>query len=129
MDAALEPLGIGVTQVAALLHLKRQPGLSGAELARRMLITPQSTATLLSNLERRGWIRRAPHAVHRALVEASLTEAGEAILRAGEARIAETDRAVSRGLDDTARDALLAALDICLANARTLTERARGGGG
>ncbi len=127
MDEALRPCGVTLTQVAALMHLERQPGLSGAELARRLLITPQSTGTLLGRLEADRWIDRRPHAMHRGLIEIVLTQEGEAKLQEGGAVIAKMDEQISRGMSATERDQLGDLLGRCLANARVaLSERDAG---
>lgn len=117
-DDALKPVGVGVTQVAALLHLHRQPGLSGAELARRLLVTPQSTATLLAGLETRGWVTRSQHPMHRTLIEATLTDAGRSMLREGVAVIQSVDAAISRGMSTDERSKFSELLSRCLQNAR-----------
>jgi DNA-binding MarR family transcriptional regulator len=80
-DAALRPFGLTVPQYAALLLLHAQPGLSGAELARRALVTPQTMSTVLGNLERKGLVERAAHPVHSRIVETRLTAGGGRLLR------------------------------------------------
>ncbi|MDR7277217.1 MarR family winged helix-turn-helix transcriptional regulator [Catenuloplanes atrovinosus] len=46
------------TQFAVLMHLEQGQGLSQAELARRILVRPQSMAPLVSSLIERGYIVR-----------------------------------------------------------------------
>lgn len=50
IDRALSGQGITLTQFSALAHIARSPGLSGADLARALLTTPQATATLVRRL-------------------------------------------------------------------------------
>jgi DNA-binding MarR family transcriptional regulator len=45
----------------ALLTLDAEPGIPGAELARRVLVTAQTMNTILRRLEREGDIEREPH--------------------------------------------------------------------
>lgn len=83
-NAALRPLGLTVPQYAALFLLAEQPGLSGAELARRALVTPQTMSTVLANLERKGLIERSTHPIHTRIVEIRLTRPGAEVLSAAD---------------------------------------------
>jgi DNA-binding MarR family transcriptional regulator len=116
MDAALKPLGLTVSQVAILLHLQRTPGLSGAELARRLLLTAQSMATTLAQLEARGWVHRQAHPVHRAVIETMLTEAGQAVLRSGLAAVVLVEAEVTAGMSAVEIAELLGRLRQCRSN-------------
>ncbi len=122
MEEALKPLGISLTQAAGLLHLSRQPGLSGAELARRLLITPQSTATILGQMEERGWVVRQAHAVHRAVVEVHVTPIGLELLDRAIAVMDRVDARIARGLEGPARVAFADALVVCQVNALELSK-------
>jgi DNA-binding MarR family transcriptional regulator len=59
-----------------LRQLSNEPGLSGAELARRLLITPQGVQLALTALERRGLVERKPDPAHKRILQAYLTEPG-----------------------------------------------------
>jgi DNA-binding MarR family transcriptional regulator len=50
--------GLTPTQFGVLVQVVSDPGLSQAELARRVLVTPQSVGELLTSLERLGHITR-----------------------------------------------------------------------
>jgi hypothetical protein len=50
--------------LAVLTMLKAYPGLSGADLARVAVLTPQTVGVIIGNLERDGAIRKEPHPVH-----------------------------------------------------------------
>jgi DNA-binding MarR family transcriptional regulator len=119
-DEALHALDIGLTQTATLMHLQRQPGMTGAELSRKLLITPQSTATLLRQIESRGWITRHPHPTHRNVVEARLTGAGRRMLDRAVAIMDEVDARIVKGLNPGERTALEDALAHCRKNALDL---------
>ncbi|WP_375485648.1 MarR family winged helix-turn-helix transcriptional regulator [uncultured Jatrophihabitans sp.] len=58
MDRALRTVDITPTQFYALAHIAQTPGLSGAELARALLTTPQATATLIGRLTAAGLVER-----------------------------------------------------------------------
>jgi DNA-binding MarR family transcriptional regulator len=74
--AALRPIGLTVPQYVALYMLAEHPGISAAALARACLVTPQTIATVLANLEAKNLITRRPHTWHRKMVEVQLTEEG-----------------------------------------------------
>src|ERR1700731_756553 len=63
-EQALADLGITPPQFAVLTVLRAYPGLSGADLARVALLTPQTVGVIIGNLERDGAIRKTPHPVH-----------------------------------------------------------------
>ena len=75
-DAALRPHGVTNAQYAALAILEQAEGLSGAELARRCFVTPQTMNEIVVGLERSGLVARRPHATHGRVLEASLTQRG-----------------------------------------------------
>lgn len=54
----LAAVDLSPTQFAVLMHLEQGQGLSQAELARRVLVRPQSVGTLVSSLAERGYIVR-----------------------------------------------------------------------
>lgn len=78
--AALRPHGLTVPQYSALMFIATQPGISAAALARESLVTPQTMATVLTNLENKQLITRQPHPWHRNATELTLTPDGQALL-------------------------------------------------
>jgi len=60
--------------------LKAYPGLSGADLARVALLTPQTVGVIIRNLERDGAIRKTRHPVHGRVLQWTLTRRGLAVL-------------------------------------------------
>jgi DNA-binding MarR family transcriptional regulator len=54
----LARVGLNPTQFGVLVQVVSDPGLSQAELARRVLVTPQSIGELLTSLEHLGHITR-----------------------------------------------------------------------
>ena len=57
---SLASVGLTPTQFGLLVQLTVAPGVSQAELARRVLVTPQALGELLVSLERLGHVRRTP---------------------------------------------------------------------
>jgi DNA-binding MarR family transcriptional regulator len=78
MDEGLRAQGITTPQYAALTALDGDEPLSGAELARRCIVTPQTMNAILVGLERARLVERAPHAEHGRVIEARLTKRGGA---------------------------------------------------
>lgn len=76
LERALADLGVTPPQFVVLTMLKAYPGLSGADLARVALLTPQTVGVIIGNLERDGAIRKTPHPVHGRLLQWKLTRRG-----------------------------------------------------
>ena len=77
MERALTELGVTSPQFAVLTMLRAYPGLSGADLARVAVLTPQTVGVIIRNLERDGAIRKAPHPIHGRVLQWTLTRRGE----------------------------------------------------
>ncbi len=82
MVGALREHGATLAQYAVLTALDEEPGLSNAGLARRAFVTPQTMNQVLRELEQKAWVTRHPHPAHARILQADLTEAGRAALRA-----------------------------------------------
>jgi PPOX class probable F420-dependent enzyme len=82
--AALAPHNLTVPQYSALLLLDYIPGASAAQLSRACLVTPQTMATVLENLQQKGLVTREPSAMHRRVLSVRLTQAGRAVVRAAD---------------------------------------------
>ena len=100
MGVALEPFDLTPAQFSALVHIGREPGVSGAELARRINLTPQSTQTALRPLLEREWVRRRPHPVHRKVLGNFLTPEGQAGTERASAAVTDTDTQLVADLTD-----------------------------
>ena len=80
VNDAISPHGVSAAQVGVLRQLSNEPGLSGAELARRLLISPQGLQLALTALERRGLVERKQNPQHKRILQAYLTEEGQNIV-------------------------------------------------
>lgn len=80
LDRILVPLGITTPQLQALIELRRAPGLSSAELARRCQVTAQTMKDVVRNLEQAGRIARTPHPTHGRVLRVHLTGEGSRLL-------------------------------------------------
>src|SRR5688500_10894884 len=77
-DEALRKQGVELSfaQFAALYNLHGDPGVTGARLARRAMVSAQTMNSALHALERDGYIERRPHPQTRRADSWSLTSAG-----------------------------------------------------
>lgn len=105
LERALADLGVTPPQFAVLTMLKAYPGLSGADLARVALLTPQTVGVIIRNLERSGAIRKTPHAVHRRVLQWTLTRRGTVLLDKCRNRAKALERRLASGL--TARTQIM----------------------
>jgi DNA-binding MarR family transcriptional regulator len=82
LDQALRKQGLelGFAQLACLFGLHYEPGISGAQLARRAMVSAQTMNSALHALELDGFLERRPHPDSRRADSWSLTEAGLAEL-------------------------------------------------
>ena len=62
MEEALKPLHLTVSQYSCLHHLRREPGISAAALARGTFVTRQSMNAMLQQLIDRGLVARPSRA-------------------------------------------------------------------
>src|SRR5437899_1302982 len=80
MERALADLGVTSPQFVVLTMLRAYPGLSGADLARVAMLTPQTVGVIVRNLERDGAIRKTPHPIHGRVLQWTVTRQGAALL-------------------------------------------------
>lgn len=99
MERTLADLGVTSPQFAVLTMLKAYPGLSGADLARLTLLTPQTVGVIIRNLERDGAIVMTPHPVHGRIQQWTLTPRGATLLKACRQRVLELEKRLARDLD------------------------------
>ena len=82
VNDAVSDHGVSTAQIGVLRQLTDEPGLSGAGLARRLLISPQGVQLALTALEKRGFVERRPNPQHGRILQAFLTEDGRAVAAA-----------------------------------------------
>ena len=96
MEVALRPHGLTSPQYAVLSVLARDPGASGADLARACNTTPQAMNGVLATLERQSLIERHPHPTHGRILQATLTREGQRRLEAAQPAIQRLERATEQ---------------------------------
>ncbi|KWV54271.1 MarR family transcriptional regulator [Bradyrhizobium macuxiense] len=102
MERALGRLGVTTPQFVVLTMLKAYPGLSGADLARVAILTPQTVNVIVRNLERDGAIRKSPHPVHGRVLQWTLTRRGTSLLAQCRRHAQALERRLSAGLSSQA---------------------------
>ncbi|MCC6776444.1 MAG: MarR family transcriptional regulator [Hyphomicrobiales bacterium] len=80
LERAFAEVDITQPQFATLTMLAAYPLLSGAELARLTLLTPQTVNVIVRNLVKRGAIAKRADAVHGRILRLELTPAGRRLL-------------------------------------------------
>ncbi len=113
MDAALRRVGLTTPQYAALAVLEGESGLSGAELARRCFVTPQTMNGIVVNLENAGLLERRPHPGHGRVLQTYLTGEGEAMVSRAHAPIEAIEGRMLAGVGEEERGRLLRDLRNC----------------
>lgn len=100
LNEVLAPHKLSIPQFTTLSVLKRRPGLSNAELARRALIAPQSMIQVIVGLEDRGLVQRAPDPAHNRVLQTRLTDEGERLLDLAEVATRELEAPLIAALDE-----------------------------
>jgi DNA-binding MarR family transcriptional regulator len=103
LERSLADLGVTPPQFAVLTMLKACPGLSGADLARVALLTPQTVGVIIRNLERDGAIRKTPHPVHGRVLQWTLTRRGGTLLEKCRHHAQSVERRLMAGLSANAQ--------------------------
>jgi DNA-binding MarR family transcriptional regulator len=103
LERALADLSVTPPQFVVLTMLRAYPGLSGADLARVALLTPQTVGVIIRNLERDGAIRKAPHPIHGRVLQWKLTRRGETRLDKCRQRALGIERRLMAGLPKQAQ--------------------------
>lgn len=97
LAATLLPYRLNPSQYAVLTVLARDPGASGADLARACNTTPQAMNGVLVTLERDGLIERRPHPTHGRILQVRLSEEGERRLEAANPAVRELEAGIEAG--------------------------------
>jgi DNA-binding MarR family transcriptional regulator len=97
-DAVLRPMGVTVPQYTALLVISDEPGISGAELARRCLVTPQTMTTVLGNLTLKGFIERRSVPGQGRAMETTITASGKRMLAKADKEVLAVEAQLAKAL-------------------------------
>lgn len=91
----LREFDLTVPQYSVLLLLSVSDGMSAAQLARESMVTPQTMATVLANLEKAGLVVREPSELHQKVVVNRITRAGRTVLKKADKAALQVEGALS----------------------------------
>jgi DNA-binding MarR family transcriptional regulator len=98
IERSLSETGTTQPQFVILTMIEAYPGLSGADLARLSLLTPQTVSVIVANLKRDGLVADGPHPIHGRIRCLNLTQSGRERLEACKARVRVVEAELSSGL-------------------------------
>ena len=119
MRSRLAEWEMSVPEFTALSVLKRRPGLSNAQLARRSLVRPQSMNEILVKLEDRGLVRREVDPGHARILRAALTDDGAELLAAAEPAVGAIQERLFADVPESQREAMIEGLRSAMAKLRS----------
>ncbi|HEY1597898.1 MAG TPA: MarR family transcriptional regulator [Thermoleophilaceae bacterium] len=114
LGEGLASLGVTLPQYTALSVLRSRGALSNAQLARRVLITPQSTIKVIAALEKKGLIMRVPDPDHGRILRTLLTPNGQDVLVACDRVAEQVEGKMLEELSPAERDILQTSLKSCV---------------
>jgi DNA-binding MarR family transcriptional regulator len=114
LEAELRPMPLSLPLMGILLSLSQEDGLSGAELARREMVTAQTMTQLVARLVERGLAERRRHRTHGRILTIHLTGAGREALAEGLASASAVEQRMLRGFSPTERNRLRRDLERCI---------------
>ncbi|MCU1506637.1 MAG: hypothetical protein JWP05_1606 [Microbacteriaceae bacterium] len=114
MEEALRPLRLTVSQYSCLHHLRREPGISAAALARATFVTRQSMNSMLQQLIDRDLVARPARAESGRALPTLLTDAGATALAEAQALVDAVEHRMLGGLSAAEAAALDHGLAACI---------------
>ena len=116
MEEALRPLRLTVSQYSCLHHLRREPGISAAALARATFVTRQSMNAMLQQLIDRELVTRPSRADTGRALPTLLTAAGADALNAAQILVDGVEQRMLAGLSAAESAALARGLAACVSS-------------
>jgi DNA-binding MarR family transcriptional regulator len=121
-QAELAPLGLTLPQYSVLSVVDVMPGLSGAEVARESMLTPQTTNEIIMVLVKAKLLERRPDARDKRLRRMFVSDIGCDLLNRARPAVYAVERRMTASLDDSELATLRRWLSDC---ARELTVESR----
>ena len=115
MDRGLRTIDLSMAQYALLTAIDEAPGSSGAEIARRCFITPQSVTGLIAGLSKAKLIKRKASATHGRIIEVALSAAGRERLEKARSIVIDVEEKMLQTVDEAQRKNLAELLRSCIA--------------
>lgn len=99
MDKELRVIKLSTAQYAVLCALEETCGVSGAEIARRCFITPQSVNEIIVTLEKTKLITREASTTHGRIINIALSASGRSRLKSAHRIVTNIGNKMLEGLD------------------------------
>jgi len=103
LGSVLKPFELTVAEYTALSLISRRDGYSNAELARRSFVSPQAMHEMISSLDGRGLLERAPSRSHRSIRHTHLTDEGRDLLERCNVAVDEMEEEMLAGVSPVRR--------------------------
>jgi DNA-binding MarR family transcriptional regulator len=113
-SAAVKAAGLTLPQYVALAELAQRPAITGAELARASLVSPQAMMVVLKALEEQRLIKRTQHPRHTSVLEIHLTSVGRETLSTAHQHAKPIERRIANALSKEELETLRALLRRCI---------------
>jgi DNA-binding MarR family transcriptional regulator len=110
LGAVLRPFELTVAEYTALSLISRRDGYSNAELARRSFVSPQAMHEMISSLEGRGLLERAPSESHRSIRHTHLSHKGRDLLETCNNVVDEMEEVMLAGVSSARRAEMITIL-------------------
>jgi DNA-binding MarR family transcriptional regulator len=111
---SLAELDLTPVQNTVLHMVAATPGSSSAELARQTQVTPQTMHKIVTDLEQRGLLGLQPRPGHGRILDARITDEGQALLVDADARAQAIEDRMTIGLNGRRRRDLVDLLEHCV---------------
>jgi DNA-binding MarR family transcriptional regulator len=106
--------GVTGPQFNLLSTIRRYPGISSAELARRVFVSPQAINQVIASLARKGLIERQESSANRRILQLRLSSAGESVMTSCDRELDQLDHRMTAQLSAARLAGLRNALESCL---------------
>lgn len=116
MEAALSDLRLSTAQYAVLTALADGGAMSGAELARRCFVTPQTMNGIIVGLVDTGWIERRPHPAGGRVIETHITARGRSVVQRAHRAVESVECRMLEGIPAEEQARFKATLQRCTEN-------------
>jgi DNA-binding MarR family transcriptional regulator len=120
LEAALQPLGVSISEYTALSVLREGRELSSAQLARRTFVSAQAMHPIVTDLIKRKHLARRDNPDHGRIQLVRLTATGQRLLDRCHAATREAEARAFAGLSPTQVATLRKSLERCV---RTISEK------
>jgi len=116
LEDALFDLGLTLPQYAALSFLEEKSTATNAELARKSFVTPQTMNKIMVNLEKNGFVTKAPNVEHGLKQDYAMKPKAKRILCKAHVRVNKIELKMVEGISKADLVYFYGVLDKCLQN-------------